>query len=358
MKAKLIIALDLGASLTKGFYGYSIDGGTYHEGVKTSCSIVRTLTHSKYESMLDLADNNSTFVGFGNSYWLVGEAARGQTLSLSATQSKRKTAIAKSLAVVGQLVSELNALGVKEVYLTFGLLIPLDEFGDRQELEQTLQKALWEFEYNGITVKTVLSEKVHISPEGYGIAQTVDVGTGGVIIFGHRDITWVHVEKHSVIEGRSKTLAGWGMHRLITEVEYTFKDELRAAAAIFAAGSTLKDKPLLSVATEAELPRLKTAIANAREQNWLELTEKLMDYSLGEVEKVWISGGNAYYWKNDVSCWLGARLDKGRALITEIEQRFPELGGSPLLYRCADNYAFWQTLPSAAEIMMQEYAHA
>lgn len=358
LKAKLIIALDLGASLTKAFYGYSIDGGTYREGAKTSCSVVRTLTRSKYESILDLADDNSTLVGFGDSYWLVGEAARRETLSLSATQSKRKTAIAKSLAIVGQLVSELNAQGVDEVYLTFGLLIPLDEFGDRQDLEQSLQKALWEFEFNGDTIKTVLSEKVHISPEGYGIAQTVNVGTAGVIIFGHRDITWVHVEKGSIVEGRSKTLAGWGMHRLITEVEYTFKDELRAAAAIFVAGSTLKDKPLLALATVAELPRLKEALANAREQIWLELTEKLMDYSLGEVEKVWISGGNAYYWKNDVSCWLGARLDKGRALLTQIEQQFPSLRGSPLLYRCADNYAFWQTLPSAAEIKKQEYVHA
>lgn len=357
MKARLFIVLDLGASLTKGFFGYSIDGGVYREGVKTFCSVVRTLTRSKYESIHDIADSNSTLVGFGNSYWLVGEAARGETLSLSATQSKCKSAIAKSLAMVGQLVSELNAQLVDEVYLTFGLLLPLDEFGDRQELDQSLQKALWEFEYNGDTVKTVLSEKVHIYPEGYGIAQTVDVQTAGVIIFGHRDVTWVHVEKGSIVEGRSETLAGWGMHRLIHEVEYTFKDEFRAAAAIFAAGDALKDKPLLTLTSVAELPRLKAAIANAREQIWLELTEKLMDYSLGEVEKVWSSGGNAYYWKNDVSCWLGMRLDKGRGLLTEIEQRFPQLKGSPLLYRCADDYATWRTLPGVAEIQVQEYVH-
>ncbi len=71
LKAKLIVALDLGASLTKGIYGYSIDGGMYREGAKTSCSVVRQLTRSKYESILDLADSNSSLVGFGNSYWLV-----------------------------------------------------------------------------------------------------------------------------------------------------------------------------------------------------------------------------------------------------------------------------------------------
>ena len=204
--------------------------------------------------MLDQADDNSSLVAFADSYWLVGEAARGPTLTISATQSKRKTAIALSLAFVGQLVSELNSQGVDEVYLTFGLLLPLDEFADRQELEQQLQAALWKFEYNGVTIKTVLSEKVQISPEGYGIAQTVDTETAGVIVFGHRDVTWVHVEKHSVIEGRSKTLAGWGMHRLIHEAEYTFKDELKAAAAIFAAGSTLKDKPLLTLAILSRTP--------------------------------------------------------------------------------------------------------
>lgn len=357
MKARLIVALDLGASLTKGTYGYSIDGGIYREGVKTSCPVVRQLVQSKYKSTLDQADDNSSLVAFADSYWLVGEAARGPTLTLSATQSKRKTAIAKSLAFVGQLVSELNAQGVDEVYLTFGLLLPLDEIGDRQELEQQLQAALWKFEYNGVTVKTVLSEKVHISPEGYGIAQAVDTDTAGVIIFGHRDVTWIHVEKHSIVEGRSKTLAGWGMHRLIQEAEYTFKDELRAAAAIFTAGASLKDKPLLSLATEAELLRLKSALANAREQLWLELTERLMDYCLGEVEKVWISGGNAYYWKSDVLGWLGSRLDSGKTLLTQISQRFPELKGSPLLYRCADVYAFWRTLPGIAQIHLPEYAH-
>jgi len=358
LKAKVIIALDLGASLTKGVYCYSIEGGIYRQGVKTSCPVVRQLIQSKYRSQLDQADDNSSLVAFGDSCWLVGEAARGSTLTLSATQSKRKTAIAKTLAFVGQIVSELNSQGVDEVYLTFGLLIPLDEFGDRQELEQQLQAALWKFESNGNTVKTVLSEKIQISPEGYGIAQAVDTETAGVIIFGHRDVTWVHVEKRSVIEGRSKTLAGWGMHRLIHEAEYTFKDELRAAAAIFNAGATLKDKPLLSLATEAELPRLKSAIANAREQIWLELTERLMEYSLGEVEKIWSSGGNAYYWKSDVLSWLGPRLDTGKALLTEISQRFPELKGSPLLYRCADVYAFWRTLPGVAQIQLQEYAHA
>lgn len=357
MRARLTVALDLGVSLTKGTYGYSIDGDVQREGVKTSCSVIRQLVQSKYKSILDQADDNSSLVAFADSYWLVGEAARGPTLTISATQSKRKTAIAKSLAFVGKLVSELNSLGVNEVYLTFGLLLPLDEFGDRQELEQQLQTALWKFEYNGVIVKTVLSEKVQISPEGYGIAQAVDTETAGVIILGHRDVTWVHVEKHSVIEGRSKTLAGWGMHRLIHDAEYTFKDEFRAAAAIFAAGAALKDRPLLTLVTEAELPRLKAALALAREQIWLELTEKLMDYSLGEVERIWTSGGNAYYWKSDILSWLGTRLDNGRAILAEIEQRFPELKGSPLLYRCADVYAFWRTLPLVAQFQLQEHAH-
>lgn len=147
------------------------------------------------------------------------------------------------------------------------------------------------------------------------------------------------------------------MHRLIHETEYTFKDELRAAAAIFAAGAALKDRPLLTLATEAELPRLKAALANAREQIWLELTERLTDYSLGEVEKVWPSGGNAYYWKSDVLSWLGSRLNTGKTLLTQIEQQFPELKGSLLLYRCADVCAFWGSLPGATLDPLQEYAH-
>jgi Actin like proteins N terminal domain len=363
MKAKLAkvsAAVDLGASLTRAFWSYLIEESSdYREGFKTAFSIVRQLTKAKYESMLDLADDNSSLVKFEDTYWLVGDAARGETLSLLATQPKRETAIAKALAIVGQLVDELKGQGVGEIQLTFGLLLPLDELkGDRQELEQRLAKALLEFEHNGVTVSIALSRRVDISPEGYGISQTIQVETGKVLIFGHRDVTAAHVERGSIVPDKSKTFAGCGMHRLINEVEFTFKDEFDAAAAIFAAETTGKDKHLLKIASEADLPRLKSAIAKAKEQLWLDLSVKLRLSLAGDIQQVACSGGNAHFWRPQLKELLGSKGSYCGPLIQELKGRFPDLAGSPLLGRSADNYRFWLTLPGVPEFSALEVQYA
>ena len=354
--AKVFSALDAGFSLTKDFWCYQIEGSLeYREGFKTAFSVVRQLTKAKYESMLDLADDNSSLVKFEETYWLVGDAARSETLSLLATQPKRETAIAKALAIVGQLVNELQSQGVSDIQLTFGMLLPLDELkGDRLELEQRLAKALLEFEHNGKAVRITLSRRVDISPEGYGISQTIQAETGKVFIFGHRDVTAAHIERGSVIPDKSKTFAGYGMYRLINEVEFTFKDEFDAAAAIFAAETTGKDRHLLKIASESDLPRLKSAIAKAKEQLWLDLSIMLRLTLTGDIQQVACSGGNAHFWRPQLKELLGSKGSYGGPLIAELKTRFPQLAGSPLLGRSADNYRFWLTLPGVPEFCQQE----
>lgn len=346
MKANLIVGVDIGASLTKSVYSYAIEGVAKPQvGFKTACSMVRKLTKAKYASLLKTVDDNSSLIVFDEGYWLVGNAARGETLKLSATQNKYETAIAKTLALVGQLIAEMRQQGVDEVHVMVGILLPMDEWGDRFALEERLEGALWEFEFNGVTVRTAMLNGIHISPEGYGMSQMIGTETGGVFIFGHRDVTWLHVDNGSITEGRSKTFAGWGMQRLIKEIDYTFKDELQAAAILFAAGESLKDKYLLQLCNEGDLARLKEAIAEAREQLWLDLCGEFQSTTYRVVEQVICSGGNSYYWQSKLKALLGQRFDGGAGLRREMEERFPVLRGSPLLFRGADIYRFACTLP-------------
>ncbi len=356
--AELVVSVDAGASQTKSVYSYSLGGGVeQREGFKTACSMVRPLTKATYASLMDSVDDNSSLVVFDDSYWLVGNAARGETLSLSATQGKSEMAIAKSLAIVGHLLHELMRCGVEEVHLTFGILLPIDEWGDRFSLEKKLEEALWEFEFNGVTVKTAVINGIHISPEGYGISRLIEADTGGVFIFGHRDVSWLHLEQGSILPGKSKTFAGFGMRRLIQEIDYTFKDELQAAAILFAAGDSLKDKYLMQIATESELPRLKEAITEAREQIWLDLTMEFKSTTYRLVEQVLCSGGNAYYWQSSLRRLLGSRFDLGTGLRREMQERFPSLQGSPLQFRGADVYAFARTLPGFPVFGVEKYSH-
>lgn len=346
-KAELILAVDVGASLTKAVYSYVTEGGIERkEGFKAACSAVRKLTKSTYASLLKTADDNSSLVVFEDSYWLVGVAARGATLSLSATQTKAETAIVKSLAILGQLLLELRGRGFEDIHVTFGILLPIDEWGDNRTLSERLEKALWEFEFNGITLQPGGLKGIYISPEGYGVSRLIQVETGGVFIFGHRDVSWLHLDSGSVSTSKSKTFAGYGMHRLIQEIDFTFKDELQAAAILFAAGESLKEKYLLQLVDQTELPRLKEAITEAREQIWLDLTSEFKSTTYRVAEQILCSGGNAYYWQSSIKDLLGRRFDSGTALYQEVNERFPNLRRSPLKFRGADVYAFARTLPN------------
>ena len=355
MKANLVIGVDVGASLTKCVYRYEIEGVSgAQEGFKTASSTVRKLTKAKYASLLKTVDDNSSLIVFDDDYWLVGNAARSETLKLSATQNKCQTAIAKSLALVGQLMSEMAQWGVDEVHILFGILLPIDEWGDRFELEKRLQQALWEFEFNGVTMRAAMLNGIHLSPEGYGITRLIQAETGGVFIFGHRDVSWLHVADGSVTEGKSKTFAGWGMQRLIQEIDYTFKDELQAAALLFAAGEGLKDRYLLQLCDEDDLPRLKEAVSEAREQVWLDLCVEFQSTTYRAVEQAICSGGNAFYWQSKLKGLLGHRFDGAVELRREMEARFPALRGSPLLFRGADIYRFVLTLPEFPVLTLVE----
>jgi hypothetical protein len=356
--AELIVGVDIGASLTKCIYSYSIGGGEAKVGIKTACSMVRSLTKSIYVSELNSVDNNTSVVMFEGGYWLVGNSSEGKTVSINATESKSQTAIAKSLAIVGQLLNELGQQGVTEVRLMFGILLPLDEWGDRVALEKRLEQALWEFEFNGVTVRTALIKGIHVSPEGYGISRLIVSEIGGVFIFGHRDVSWLHVEKGSILRGKSKTFAGYGMHRLINQIGRKFnKDELLTAAILFAAGHSLKDKYFEDVVDKSDLPQLKEAIRDAREQVWLDLTTEFRSTTCRFVEQIPCSGGNSYYWQPELKQYLGQRFDPCMALRQEMEARFPKLRGSPFLFRGADVYAFTRTLPGFPQLVAERYAH-
>jgi hypothetical protein len=359
MKAKLILETDHGASRTKTYGRYEVEDGTVKEFFQTSCAIVRKLIEPKYRSQQYLADNNNALVSFDKSYWLVGDAARGETLTLIAGQPKSETAIAKVLATVGRLVCELKGVGVDEIELVLGLLLPLDEMVDRANLQVQLEQVLWEFEYNGSTVRTVLSESVHISPEGYGMSRLITAEQGKVLVFGHRDVSIIHVENGSIIPSKSQTLAGWGMHKLIKDCEYIFKDELTAAGLIFAAAIAPDRKAKLQylkrmARTDTDVPRLQAALNEARSQVWSDLSLRFQPLFQGGIQQLICSGGNACFWMPQIQKLFtferfGCEPNFADATIAEIEQRFPRMKGSPYTFRSADDYLSWLKLSGIPE---------
>jgi hypothetical protein len=346
MNRKLIIAIDLGASLTKCLYQFVGEGLPVGRKYLTFCSAVRPATLSQYEQG-QYADNGTSLLLIGNEYWCAGENARAAVTNVNLRAPKGRDAIAKVLAVVGQVISQNVPIEfASELHIELGILLPLNELGDAGELTVRLRELLYDFGHNGKQVGVQQVSRIHIYPEGYGMSRLAQRFPSGVAMFGHKDFTWVHVAQESISIADSRGLTGCGMLQLVRQVSYTFVDELRAAAAICAAGEKLLDKPLLMVVPPEDLTRVKLEIQEARAVVWHGLWHELSITTMRSAQEVIAAGGNAAFWRPELKKVLGKRLSMGTELIDEISLVFPELHKSALQYRLADCYGFFKSLVS------------
>ena len=349
MTQKLIIAIDLGASLTKCFYGWLVDGLPVMMGYKTFCSAVQLISATQYEQRQNASDSTS-LVEFDDEYWGVGENARQAVTNTNLQGLKFRDAIAKALALVGQVVRESVALDSKnELHIELGVLLPLNEMGNADELKTRLVRLLYEgFGHNGSVIRFKFVNRVHISPEGEGIRQLANRFPSEVLMFGHKDVTSLSLLDKSISLADSRPLPGWGMLKLVRQIPYTFRDELKAAAAIYAAGEKLQDKYLSKVVLPEDLPRVKAAIPEVRQLIWAQLWKELADGPIQCAEQVFAAGGNALFWYPELKKQkeLGSRLSMCGQLIKVIQERFPDLD-SRLLYRVTDCYSFYRLIEAS-----------
>ncbi|HEY9825365.1 MAG TPA: hypothetical protein V6D19_07950, partial [Stenomitos sp.] len=236
MATTLIIAIDLGASLTKCFYRWIVNDALATEGYRTYCSAVQRITRSRYE-LRTYADNSTSLVHFEGEYWGVGENAREAVTNTNLRMPKSRHAIAKILGMVGQIVREDVALSSKaELHIKLGILLPLNEMVNAQELSSRIVPLLYGFGHNADLIRFDLVHTVHISPEGYGISKVAKRYPCGVMMLGHKDFTWIYLRTaaDSISIADSRALQGWGMLKLVRQISYHFNDELWAAAALYA----------------------------------------------------------------------------------------------------------------------------
>jgi hypothetical protein len=352
MKVKLILAVDLGSSLIKVFYWLIFEDGRVLEGLLTFCSAVQRITASRYESRR-YVDDNTCVVTFDGDYWMVGDAAQSEVSITNARAPKLRDAISKVLAVLGQVLSRCVGDGEnEELHLDLGVLLPLDEMRSDQQLRECLRDLLCRdgFGHNGRTVKCDLLKGVHVSPEAYGASRILKRYPSTVLALGFRDGACLHVNNDSISIPKSLPLPGWGMIKLINTVNYTFKDELAAAEAIFKAGDTFKEKPLLKVVPPEDLAYVQGEIQEARSLVWAQMWDKLTDSTIQGAEQVLAVGGTAAYWRPELKKAFGPRLSMGGGIIKDIQQRFPHLDNLSLLYRCSDCFMFWLTLMDASDL--------
>ena len=109
---------------------------------------------------------------------------------------KYENALYKTLAAVG-VIAESSKLNPKKISLQLGVLLPWNEYEDREKFYNKLKEYLSNFVFRGLSFSVQL-DKFICRPEGGGLAAIYTRKKGsdwqqdkklGILMFGHRNIT-------------------------------------------------------------------------------------------------------------------------------------------------------------------------
>lgn len=340
----------------------------------------RKLSESRYKTLLELSKDgiggyDDCLISFFDPYrseqvfWQLGQSAAQQG-ALPVRDRKLERCVAKVLAFVGYLVTiELKASQAVEIDL--GVLLPFDEIQDRQLLDELLHQVLGKeggFFFNGQFLSEVHLSSLGVKPEGYGIYKRYASDVTVVLVMGQSDSSWLHFSQGGLSTKKSQTLPETGMHDFIQEVcsGFALTHELKASELIARAGRKLNDRELLELThtnSEAELAQLKEAILAAREQYWLDRSGEFNRLDTSLVDQVHVTGGTAQYFAPEIKALFrskGVETHWCKDLALEFHERYQLKKKTPLLYRMADCYGFYLTLPGVEPLIKKsvEVVHA
>jgi hypothetical protein len=333
IEKKLNVWIDLGASSTKIFWSLENDRGTF-KGYKAIASGTSECTESAY-ARARLMDAGTTYVRAGDQYWLVGANATALPHVTISSEPKGYTASVKVLAALGQIMREIP--DDLEPALDLKILLPLDEMGQADDISDRVARLAYEFGIDGTETGFRSVRIVEVFPEGYGLIQWVTKDPAMVLVFGHRDVTALHIEAGSIVKHKSKTFAGFGMLNLLKQTDYPLKDELAASAAIFKAGAELDGDCLKKICIASDLPLLKSAIKQARVLAWNQIVRQLQDTGFSVALQVLATGGNAHYWEAELKAIAPGKVSLCKAQIKEMVAAY-NVPKNSLMYRSLDAY--------------------
>ncbi len=323
---------------------------------------MQTLNETNYRNGLELSDSgvcgvNSCVLSYVDpangkrKFWEMGSTAT-RPGRIRAQERKFEKCIAKVLAFLGYLVQ--GEMKTREpIELTLGLLLPLDEFGDRHVLADWLRAVVGNFEYNGVLINNIKLVKIDVKPEGYGIYKASKVDSALVVNWGYSDLTMLEFKNGKLIQKQSDTLPLAGMHGFMKCLDFPITYELRDACTISAAGRKM-DTQILEALTQtgssAEMKRLKSAITAARGEFWQQRTEDFQSVSLAGLDAVLIGGGTARFFEVELNRFYekqpgGMLPDWGEFITDEFIERFRIEPESYLPQLFKDLYGYYCTLP-------------
>ena len=254
---------------------------------------------------------------------------------------KYENALWKVLGIIGLIVekSKIKITTKKTLKIKLALLLPWNEYNDRNRFEQQLKIMLSKFQVRQINLQIQL-ERFLCVPEGGGLAaaRIQNLGTQwlrskqlGVLVFGHRNTTALYFGRGQLKSGDSPLLgfsnmldmvismtSGLDRQRIVDAIfaarydslgeiynpdyEATRRPDWSQCAAIKALASA-KDPNLRM----AEIQDISNAITTATNEYWHKLERWIDSFFSMEIDEVIIGGGAAYHIEQDLEIYFNCK---------------------------------------------------
>ena len=256
---------------------------------------------------------------------------------------KYENALYKVLAAVG-LIREIHQLSPrKKLVLQLAILLPWNEYNDRQRFRAKIDTMLSQFSFRGQTCKVKL-EKFLCRPEGGGLAAIRILQQGinwlqqrklGVLMLGHRNTTALYFEYGELKQGDSPLI---GFSKLLDDVIartsglnreslaraifqgiesaseqiYIVKKEYSSSNDAYTQHPNWSQLDAIQALASAkndhlwqqEVADLASAIDEATEEYWSKLSKWLNRVLPSDLDEVVISGGTARFLEPELEAYF------------------------------------------------------
>ncbi|MEG3437859.1 ParM/StbA family protein [Pannus brasiliensis CCIBt3594] len=370
LMADVTIAADFGASLGRALYSVNPPRGK--PGLlllDPQVVLVPAKSIENYEKY-KLGESNpedSAWVRFGDTHYAVGALARKTFHAVHCLDSlKIDSALPQALSIVGSVA--IRERLPERFSLSLGILLPWNEFRDREKFESRISTALSDYIFRGRQFHVEL-ETFTALPEGGGLlargrkparagemlksAKSVNIA---VIMLGYRNSSLLVLEKGELTKGMTGDL---GFAKMIDRIQLCTSGQKAEVlvSVICAAGGKPGKKVLQTLARshrtelrEREVEELVEAITDARAeyiallQNWL--VQHLPPNT--PIDEFLVSGGTARYLKRELNELLkrfGGSLNWCEGLEERVLEAFGEIARERCLEsRLADVYGLFYKL--------------
>ncbi|MEL7223263.1 MAG: ParM/StbA family protein [Cyanobacteria bacterium J06576_12] len=336
--ADLFLVVDTGGSQTKIIYQTADDDSPQFLLMPPEVEAISQKQFDRYQERIGWlgapSSQQQAWFTLNEQLWVVGAFAAEFDPEDRLLEKKYENALYKVLAAVGVIAQKLS-LSRRKLSIHLAIVLPWQEFSDRNAFEQQLRSLFAGFAFRGQKLKCTLKTFL-CRPEGGGLAATRMRQKGlawfqarrlVVLLFGHRNVSALFFENGQFKRGDSPLLGFSQMVDLIVDEASVLdrqalllamvkamrkeKGEHQSRNAVFDSYSlnagNLIDYPgwrrcdaiqaLVSVRDEAlqtaELDAIETAIETAIDEYWERIASWLNRAVPDDIDEVVVSGGAA-----------------------------------------------------------------